>query len=193
MAQHPGTFKPYKGPPTFNGSDFGYPLKCNGSIPDLYLSGHYGSLYAMCAMNEDPKRVTAKCKCKRQQDKADLTICQSEEYLEPWYLNDPTKAKESFGRGIENIKQYCGTWCTCPGQYGYDEPEAEPKPNVDFACPCNWTYISTACCFSDTGIIWEPPENQLPGQLDPPDGEDWDGIDDYYYNETKYEEGGGGD
>ena len=31
---------------------------------------------------------------------------------------------------------------------------AEQQPNM---CACNATYISTSCCWSDEGYVWEPP------------------------------------
>lgn len=34
------------------------------------------------------------------------------------------------------------------------------------SCPCNCTYISAACCLSQTRLVWEDPSEQI--QLDPP-------------------------
>lgn len=35
------------------------------------------------------------------------------------------------------------------------------------ACPCNCTYVSNACCTTEAGIVFEPPERKL-GLLQPP-------------------------
>jgi hypothetical protein len=34
-----------------------------------------------------------------------------------------------------------------------------------FSCACNASYVSNACCTSETGLIWEPPDLQL-GRLE---------------------------
>ena len=39
--------------------------------------------------------------------------------------------------------------------------------STDFACPCNCTYVSKACCNSPTGIVYEAPDLRLGSVLAP--------------------------
>ena len=39
--------------------------------------------------------------------------------------------------------------------------------STHLACPCNCTYVSSACCTSDSGIVFEAPNKKL-GMLEPP-------------------------
>ena len=37
----------------------------------------------------------------------------------------------------------------------------EEEGRIDLACPCNCTYVSKACCNSNSGLIYEAPELRL--------------------------------
>ncbi|CAD6584614.1 MAG: hypothetical protein ASARMPREDX12_001710 [Alectoria sarmentosa] len=43
-------------------------------------------------------------------------------------------------------------------------------PQNTFACPCNCTYISPACCLSTKGIVWEDPTEKLAMTVQAPNG-----------------------
>ncbi|KAI9854775.1 MAG: hypothetical protein M1824_006587 [Vezdaea acicularis] len=40
-------------------------------------------------------------------------------------------------------------------------PRGMKRAAPEWACPCNSSYVSEACCLSDLGIVWEPKEMQL--------------------------------
>ena len=41
------------------------------------------------------------------------------------------------------------------------------ESTMDYACPCNCTYVSKACCNSPSGLVYEAPELRL-GSLEAP-------------------------
>lgn len=46
----------------------------------------------------------------------------------------------------------------------------QPYPQNTFACPCNCTYVSPACCLSGNGIVWEDQSEKLPMTVQAPNG-----------------------
>lgn len=46
----------------------------------------------------------------------------------------------------------------------------QPYPKNTFACPCNCTYVSPACCLSSRGLVWEDPSEKLAMTVQAPNG-----------------------
>lgn len=46
----------------------------------------------------------------------------------------------------------------------------QPYPQNTFACPCNCTYVSPACCLSSHGIVWEDLSEKLSMTVQAPNG-----------------------
>ena len=49
----------------------------------------------------------------------------------------------------------------------FNAPSLSGGTNTGLACPCNCTYVSKACCLSDSGTVYEAPNLKL-GALHPP-------------------------
>lgn len=46
----------------------------------------------------------------------------------------------------------------------------QPYPQHTFACPCNCTYVSPACCLLGSGLVWEDVAEKLPMTVQAPNG-----------------------
>ena len=44
----------------------------------------------------------------------------------------------------------------------FNDTDTNPSDMDPLTCPCNCTYVSAACCLSDSGIVYEPASMQIP-------------------------------
>jgi hypothetical protein len=71
------------------------------------------------------------------------------------------------GRGLSEVGFNSTTLSNSTGLL----PSLVPSlANITMACPCNCTYVSEACCFSNSGVVQEAASLKL-GVLEPPDSQ----------------------
>lgn len=85
----------------------------------------------------------------------------------------PYFASGGSGRELSEIDSNSSTSAiNGPGTVNATQPAFDPATMVlgdtGFACPCNCTYVSKACCFAEGGVVYEAPSLKL-GALKLPD------------------------